>query len=161
MRKTLVVYFSRTGYTQKAAESIAAGCGADVEGIREHRGRRGILGYFRSAREALKGVQADIQPVAKQPEDYEVVILGTPVWAGKISSPMRAYLVANRDKFDQVAFFCTQHASGAEKVFRDMAELCPQPALATLALNDADIRSGGHKDKVDRFVKDLRPGVRR
>jgi hypothetical protein len=46
--KTLVVYFSRSGHTRQVAREIASRCGADLEAIREERGRAGLLGYWRS-----------------------------------------------------------------------------------------------------------------
>jgi hypothetical protein len=110
------------------------------------------LGYLRSAREALKKALIEIQPAAKDPQGYEVVVLGTPVWAGKISSPLRAYVMSQRGQFGQVAFFCTQHSSGAERVFNAMADLCSKQPLASVAFNDEDIRRERHWDKLKQFV---------
>jgi flavodoxin len=152
MHKTLVVYFSRTGYTRTIAEEIATRCGADLEGVRDVRSRSGVWGYLRSAREALRKTPVEIRPVTKDVTDYELVVLGTPVWASNICSPMRAYLSAHRGKFRQVAFFCTQGGSGADKVFHDMAELCAQQPLAAVALNDGEIKEGRYADKLNQFV---------
>ena len=116
MVRAVVVYFSRTGYTRKIAEAIAARCGADIEGIQDVRDRSGIWGYLRSAREALGERLIDIRPPIRNPSDYNIVILGTPVWASNICSPMRAYVTTHREEFRQVAFFCTQGGSGAKKV---------------------------------------------
>jgi flavodoxin len=46
MSRVLVVYFSRTGYTKTVAEGVATRCGADVEAVRERRGRRGFSAIF-------------------------------------------------------------------------------------------------------------------
>ncbi|HLF13144.1 MAG TPA: flavodoxin [Gammaproteobacteria bacterium] len=152
--RTLVVYFSRSGHTRKVAEEIAARCGADLEGIQDVRGRSGIIGYWRSAREALKKTAVETRPVTKDATGYELVILGTPVWASHLCSPMRAYLTANRGKLRQVALFCTQGGgSGAEKVFREMAELCGQRPLASVAVKDSEIKNGNYGDKLDRFLR--------
>ena len=152
MQKTLVVYFSRTGYTHKVAEQIAARCGADLERLQDARPRAGVWGYLRSAREALKKTLIEIRPVTKVPADYELVVLGTPVWAGNLCSPARAYLAAHRGQFRQVAFFCTQGGSGAEKVFCDMAELCAKQPVGTLALKDSEIKTGRYSNKLDQFL---------
>jgi flavodoxin len=155
MQRTLVVYFSRTGYTRKIAEEIAGRCGADVEAIEDVRARAGIFGYLRSAREAYKKRLIELRPAAKNPSDYDLVILGTPVWASNVSSPMRAYLTAHRGELKRVAAFCTQGGSGAEKVLSDMAELCGRKPVASLALNDGEIKRRGHTEKLDQFLGTL------
>jgi flavodoxin len=152
MPRALVVYFSRTGYTRKIAEDIAARCGADIEGIQDVRDRSGMWGYLRSAREALGKRLIDIRPPIRNPSDYNVVILGTPVWASNICSPMRAYVTTHREEFRQVAFFCTQGGSGAKKVLDDMAKLCKHRPVASLALNDEEIKRGLHAEKLNQFL---------
>jgi flavodoxin len=151
MGKQLLVYFSRSGNTRIIAEAIAAICSADIERIEEARSRSGIFGYFRSAREALGQRIVEIRPPGKNAADYDVVILGTPVWAGNLSSPMRAYLIAQRGRLNRVAFFCTQGGSGAENVFQQMAELCQQAPLARLAVNVRDIRRRQYSEKLQNF----------
>jgi flavodoxin len=155
MSKVLVVYFSRTGYTEKVAERVAERCGADVEAIREPRGRLGVLAYIRSAREALKRKPAEILPLLHDLKDYEVVLFGTPVWASHVSSPMRACLDTHRRSLRRVAFFCTQGSSGAEKVLEEMAGICGKRPETTLVLNASEIRQGGFEPKLDRFIDAL------
>ncbi len=156
MDKTLVVYFSRTGYTRRLAEEIAARCDADLESIQEAQRRSGVLGYWRSAREALGRTAVDIRALEKDPARYELVILGTPVWAGHVSSPMRAYLATNRAKLRQVAFFGTEGGSGAEKVFREMAELCGVAPTASEVFTDGEIDKHRYSAKLAAFVSAIR-----
>jgi flavodoxin len=153
MQKALVVYFSRTGRTRRVAEEIAARCAADLEGVEDVRSRSGIFGYLRSAREALSGTLVDIRPVTKDAGDYDLVVLGTPVWASHVCSPMRAYLTANRGRLRRVAFFATEGGSGADKVFREMAELCGLQPVASAVFTDREIEASGHTDKLVAFVR--------
>lgn len=155
MSKILVVYFSRTGYTEKVAERVAKRCGGEVETIREPRSRLGLLGYIRSAREALKGKPATIRPLLHDPARYDLVLFGTPVWAGRVSSPMRACLDAYKSSLGRVAFFCTQGGSAACKVPDEMAEICGKQPEATLVLRDSEIDDGRYESKVDHFVRAL------
>lgn len=155
MKKALVVYFSRSGYTQRIAEEIAARCGAEIERIQDARGRSGLLGYLRSAREALRKRAAEIAPGSARPSDYELVMIGTPVWAGNVSSPVRAYIAAHKSELRRVAFFCTQGGSGGAGVLADMAALSGQPAAANLVLNDRDIDKGLQAMKLRQFLETL------
>lgn len=155
MRRVLVVYFSRSGYTRKIAEEIASRCDADIEPIRDIRSRSGIFGYFRSAREAFKKRVIDIRPPTKNPSDYELIVLGTPVWAGNVSSPMRSYINAQRERFGQVAFFCTLGGSGASRVLGDMSALCVKRPVGTIAVTDAEIKKKSYAQKLDRFIESV------
>jgi flavodoxin len=155
MSPLLIVYFSRSGFTLAIAEAIRRQCGGELERIEEGRSRSGILGYLRSAREALRGAAVEIRPGTLRPRDFGLVVLGTPVWAGHVSSPMRAYLNAHRGELGRVAFFCTLGGSGASKVFAEMTALCQHEPIATLAVTDADIE----RDRYGGAVKDFAAAV--
>jgi flavodoxin len=152
MKKILVVYFSRTGYTRRVAEALAARCDADVEEIREPRARSGVWGYLRSAREAMGKHIVEIEAPVKRVEDYDLVVLGTPVWAGNVASPVRAYVSAQKPHLGRVAFFCTQGGSGAEKVLRALAELCGKEPVATLVVNDRTIDDRSYTERLAELV---------
>ena len=152
MGSVLTVYFSRTGVTRKIADEIRARCGGELEPIEDVRGRSGILGYFRSAREALKRITPEIRPAKLNPGNFDLVILGTPVWAGHLSSPMRAYLTAHKDELKHVAFFCTLGGSGAANVLAEMAALCERSPVATLAVTGADIKQGRYAGALEQFA---------
>ncbi|HUO67740.1 MAG TPA: flavodoxin [Gammaproteobacteria bacterium] len=155
MKRTLVVYFSRTGYTQRVAERIALAVDADCEPIRERSPRTGVLGYWRSAREALRKSAVEIAPASANPRDYALVVLGTPVWAGNMSSPIRAYIAQHKLDFARVALFCTQGGSGGEKVLRTMADLCGTSPVATICFNDSEIDRDLHFVKLQSFTAAL------
>lgn len=152
MAKILIVYCSRTGFTRKIAEEIGARCGGELEEIEEVRSRSGVLGYLRSAREALRKTVVEIRPGKSRPSEFDVVILGTPVWAGHVSSPMRAYVAAHKDELKQVALFCTLGGSGATSVLAEMAALCAREPLATVAVTDGDIERHRFGAALDAFA---------
>jgi flavodoxin len=156
MRKpVLVVYFSRSGYTRLVASEIATVMGADTEELQEPAARSGMLGYFRSAREALRGTLPELRPAKLDPREYDLVVLGTPIWASHVCSPVRAYIAAHKNDLGQVAFFCTEGGSGARKVFREMSALCGRSPLATLELEDGEIDRRKYADKLRQFIAAL------
>lgn len=153
MKSCLVVYYSRTGITQAVASRIAAECGCDIDPIRETRTRRGLPGYLRSGYEALAGKLPPIESPARNPADYQLVILGTPVWAGRVSAPMRSYLHANAARLPRVAAFCTMGGSGGDKVLDEIAALCGKAPVARLALSDREIGGERDREKIGRFAR--------
>ena len=156
LKDILVVCFSRSGYTRRIAQQMATALGADLEIIRERHSRQGLLGYWRSAHQALRETVIPLDPGTLHPKDYALVVVGTPVWAGNISSPIRAFLAQHRDDLLRVAFFCTQGGSGAPKVLDRMAALSDQSPVATTFFSDAEIDDGRHADRLKAFVAQLR-----
>jgi flavodoxin len=152
MGSVLIVCFSRTGFTRKIAEELQRRCGGDLEFIEDVRSRSGVFGYLRSAREAWRKAPVEIRPGKANPGQYELTILGTPVWAGNLSSPMRAYIDAHGTALRRVAFFCTLGGSGADKVMADMTQLCGKKPVATAAITDSEIKNGRYAAVLDEFV---------
>ena len=152
-RRILVVCYSRTGHTRQVAEAIAQRCDADLECIKDRDDRMGLLGYLRSAAQALLHHKPWIQPTRRAPADYSLVIIGTPVWAGNIASPVRSYAQRHGGRCRRVAFFCTCGGAGAEKVLAELQQLCGQRPLATLALRQQQVEEGRIDTAVDAFVK--------
>lgn len=158
MSRILIAYYSRTGFTRRIANDLAGRLMADVLPIEDVRPRRGLAGYFRSAREALRGTLAEIVPPTAHPERYHLVVLGTPVWAGHVSSPMRRFLHDHAGSMRRVAFFCTQGGRGAEQVFREMSALSGRDPEATCALNDGVISRNEFAPVLDEFVARITGG---
>lgn len=154
--KTLVVYFSRTGNTQALAEQIAHACSADLEGIEEGRYRLGAMGYVRSVAEALAQKEIPIRPSELDPADYDLVAVGTPIWAWNMSSPARSYLARHRGLFRNLALFCTFDGAGEAKVFSEMQSLCDQHACARLAVRTRDFHHDSYQLQLARFVEELK-----
>ena len=156
MGRALVVCYSLTGHTQRVADAVAARLGATLEPIRETRPRAGVAGYLRAGWEALRKRPAGIVPATHDPGDYDLVVVGTPVWAGNMSSPVRAYIDAHAGRLRHVAFFCTQGGSGGERVCSSMASLCGADPVATLVVTERQLRDGSSDDAVAAFTAALR-----
>lgn len=159
MNRILVVYYSLSGRTRRVAESIASALGADVEEIVDTADRTGLMGYVRSLTEGLLGMPSTIRPPVGNPAAYDLVIVGTPVWAWSVSSPVREYLNWMGGTPKRVGFFVTEAGAGGERVFRQMEELCGKPPLRTLELTERDQSDGGAAAKIEAFVEAI-PHVR-
>lgn len=153
--KTLVIYFSRTGHTQKIAEAIAANYGSDIEQIREVNDRFGVSKYLAAGRDAIFKRLGSIQPTDKDPAQYDLIILGTPIWAWNVTPPMRAYIAGHKSKLNQVAFFCTEGGAGGKRAFRQMADLIGKQPVATLEVTESDLKTGVDKEKLNTFYHSI------
>jgi flavodoxin len=151
----LITYFSYTGNTKRIADAIAEQCQADVERIEEVKLRKGVFGYLTAGRDAWKKRTSEIRRVESDPGNYDLVVVGTPVWAWNLTPAVRAFLAVHGAHIKRVAFFCTQGGSGADGVFKQMAELCGQEPIAALALTEGDVRKNNYAAKVRAFAKAL------
>ncbi|WP_042429135.1 flavodoxin family protein [Comamonas granuli] len=155
MGRILIVYYSRTGHTKRLAQELARRCDADLERIGERGSRRGAGGYLRSSVEAMLGWRPPLKPARHNPRDYDLVILGTPVWFWNMSSPMRAWIHRHRDDLTQVAMFCTYGGSGYTDALDGMERLCGHAAVARLALTQSAAEQCQHDPALDRFLLEL------
>jgi flavodoxin len=160
-RRTLVVYYSRSGHTREVAREVAAALGADLEEIGEPTDRTGVLGYLKSALEAIWGASSEIGPPRFDPGSYELVVIGTPVWYAAVSTPVRTYLWVERDRLPRVAFFLTHGGMGSDRVFGQMSALAGKRPTAKLALRVREIEGGEQRGKVSSFAKSLLPSAAR
>jgi hypothetical protein len=131
---------------------IAKTCEAELEVIQEPANRAGFLGYLRSAIQAALHLNAPIYPGKRTAKDYDIVIVGTPVWFWNMSSPVRTYLENNRKGFRKVAFFCTCGSAGQEKVLKDMERLCRRRAVATLNATNAEVSRHLPRNRLHKFA---------
>ncbi len=153
--KILVVYYSRSGLTRTLAQHIARSCHADIEAIEDESTwcqRSTPMGYVRCALEAILQVKPAIRPGKHAPADYDLTLIGTPVWFWRMSSPVRSYLQAHRHEIGKLAFFCTFGGSGELKVLKDLQQLSGKRSLANLAIRAAEISAKQYKVKAKNFA---------
>ena len=103
--KTLVVYYTRTGNSKFVAETIAAELGADIEEVTDLKKRQGRLAFLPAGRDAMRGKETEIAQTSRNPTDYDLIIIGQPVWAGSPTPAIRTYVNRNDLSGKNVALF--------------------------------------------------------
>ncbi len=111
----LVVFYSRTGKTKFVAEKIASELKADIEEVVDLTNRDGWLGWLKAGFDATIGRETEIGEMRKSPRDFDLTVVGTPVWNSRPSSAIRTYLKRNDFSEKKVAVFCTNEGIGKEK----------------------------------------------
>lgn len=155
MSRNLIIYYSRSGATRAIADELATALNAETIPIEDTRPRHGAAGYMRSLMEAARGSLPAIEPVHIDASNYDLILLGTPVWAAHASSPMRRFLFDTGHALPATAYFCTYGGRGYESAFQDMQALTGTPPLATLAIRNGNVRQGHHQAQMDRFLAKL------
>ena len=109
---TLVVYYSRTGNTKSIAETIAVELGADIEEVVDLKNRQGKLAFLPAGRDAMRGKETEIAQTKRTPADYNLIIIGQPVWAGSPTPAIRTYLNKSDLSGKKVALFFSDSGLG-------------------------------------------------
>ena len=129
----LCLYYSRTGNTKKAMQEIAEALDCECLEIRDKVDRSGTLGYLRCCFDAMhKRTSAVSRPNCRKPlSDYKLVILGTPVWAGRCSSVIRGFLKRRGYEIQNAAYVITHKSEQDYKdVFRERDVNLQTPPVA-------------------------------
>ena len=150
--KKLVVFYSRSGNTQKVALEIARSLRADVDEIIDLKDRtRKIIGWLIAGKDASQKKLTEIK-FKKDPKNYDLVIIGTPIWAWTMTPAIRTYL--SKNKIKKVAFFSTA-GSRKNKAFEEMAKLSKRP-VATCCIEERDIKANRYKESIKEFCDELK-----
>ena len=152
--RAVVVYYSRTGNTKIAAEAIAKGLGCDIEEILDQKKRKGLVGT--AGAYLNPKAETTIQEMRHDPMDYDVVIVGTPIWWYTVTPAVIAFLKKYKGQLKKAAFFYTCDADAKIKAFEDMQEHVGMAPASTLALESGAIKEGTFNGALSAFIDALK-----
>jgi len=156
MSRILITFFSMSGHTRRLAEEIRSATGADIEEIIEQRPRHGAWGVLRALWDASLRRKSGVLAAKHNPADYDLLVLGGPIWARHLASPVRTFAEQYGSRAKRVGFFCTEGKEGAETAFTDLEKLCQHKPVATLAVDAQHLAPESHRSDLGRFVACLR-----
>ncbi|MHA1986206.1 MAG: flavodoxin family protein [Promethearchaeota archaeon] len=120
MSKVLIVYYSLTGNTKFIADALINSIEADIlelKPIKELNADSSSKFVWGGYQSTMK-IKPKLRPFDINPLEYDLIILGTPVWAWNISPPMRSFL----SKFDltnkKVALWMSHAGDGIKAMKR-------------------------------------------
>ncbi|OCX43447.1 hypothetical protein A7X81_00240 [Campylobacter ornithocola] len=149
-KKSAIVYYSRTLNTHILAKYLQSITNSDLISLQ-------IINPYPNDFDAMSKIAKEerdrnfkpkLVSIEFNPNDYDVIFLGTPVWAGGISSPIRTFLSMYDFNSKVIAPFCTQVKDNIEGCIKDIQFLTPNAKI----LKGIDIQATFEKD--DKFLKD-------
>ena len=153
--RSIIVYYSRTGTTKKLGEAIAKALSSSTLEIIDMKNRSGPLGYLTGGKDAVTRKLTPIKPVNEDLSKYDLVVVGTPVWASNMAPAIRTILTEKKGSIKNTAFFCTAGEENAGKTFSEMQELTSAP-IATLQLTTNEVKGDKYFEKLEEFLKKLK-----
>ena len=155
-RNILVVYYSRTGSTRKVAEYITKQLDADMEAIIDMKKRSGVGGFVLGGKDSLMRKETEISEIKKDPSKYELVIVGSPIWAGNMPPAIRTYLNKYKANIESVAFFATSGGSSQVKIFEEVKSLLDKELISLMRICTKEIKDDSvFNAKLSSFIKNI------
>ncbi len=151
--KILCIYYSRTGSTKQAMTEIAEALDCEIVPVYDKVNRTGTIGWLRCGLDAMrKKTRPTVRLKTNRPlAEYELVILGTPIWAGRCSSIIRGFLKRHGYEMQNVAYVITHKSEELYKdVYRQMDLYLQGEHVADVSLRPGDT---GYHFWRDTFIK--------
>ncbi|MFA5104703.1 MAG: flavodoxin [Candidatus Margulisiibacteriota bacterium] len=119
--KTLVVFYSFEGNTRLLAEAIAGEIKADILElkVKDDIKSKGFMKYFWGGKQVFQKKSPELIPFDNDPNDYELIFIGTPVWAFTYAPAIRTLFTKIKLKDKKIALFCC-HEGGPAKTLENM-----------------------------------------
>jgi flavodoxin len=150
----LIVYYSRTGNTKKVAEELANKSGSKIAELIDEKNRSGGIGWLGAGRDALKNKLTSIKPLVEDISKYDLIIFGTPVWAGKMTPALRTFIQNYKDKIKNYAIFTTAGSSSSEPLFVEIKELIGKESKKNISFLSKEIKKD-FSQKINEFCSCL------
>jgi len=153
--KTAVIFYSYDGNCTFAAEQIAALLKADLVQIQtvDQKKRRGFVKILWGVSQIMSGRLPPLKPVNFDAASFDLIILGTPVWASSPAPAMKAFLSQTKFSGKKTALFMC-HAGGmgdAMDKFKSM--LKDNDIVSQIDFNSPLKNQENVKQQIEEWVK--------
>ncbi len=149
--KTLIVYYSWSGNTRKAAEAIQAAVGGDLFEIQT--AQPYPEAYRALTEQAKKEIADGYRPALKNSapdmSKYDVIFVGSPNWWGTIAPAVSTFLSEYDLSGKTVVPFVTHGGGGVQRTVADLTAQCKGCSVAK-----AFVTYGADLDGVGAWLKD-------
>ncbi len=152
----LVVYYSRTGNNRTIAESIASRLSADVDEIIDRKNRKGKLNWLLAGRDSRAKKLTEIE-YKKNPQEYDTIIIGAPIWAWNPIPPLRTYLQEVDLRGKRVAFFICSKTDAYNNMFQTLAEMTPDSEhVGNFGIQETRFKNEDYTADLEAFIDKIR-----
>ncbi|MBA4687461.1 MAG: NAD(P)H-dependent oxidoreductase [Candidatus Galacturonibacter soehngenii] len=157
--KAIIVYFSLEGNVKFVAEKIKKQLNADMLCLtpKKEYPTGKVSKFFWGGKSVMFNEKPKLESYQFNKEDYDVIVIGTPVWASSYTPPIKTFLSENDLSGKSVAFFACQSGNDASKCFEKLKnELKNCQVAATLALvNPAKKKTNEDQLQIDTFCYNI------
>lgn len=157
--KTIIVYYSLEGSTRKVAEKIAKEINADLLELQmvKEVPKKGFMKFMEGGRQASFGVCPKLKSYSFSISDYDRVIIGTPVWAGKPAPAINTFLKENELNYKVSAVFTLSGSGNNEGCLKKLKKVCPSILNDANLLDTNDVKNEElNERRINNFISRIR-----
>ena len=157
-----IVYFSLNGFVDAQAREISRETGAELIRLEPKTPypTKGLMKFLHGGKSALKGDAPELKLCEFDASRYDLVIFGTPVWAGTFAPPLRTFIQTHREalKGKRLAAFACMMGSGGEKTVEKLREALGADSLAASVILTDDKGKSQEKNAaaLQAFIRQCR-----
>jgi len=158
MAKSLVVYYSLTGNTRLVAEEIANSIKADLLEIKpvNEINPKGSLKFVWGGYQATMKKKPDLKPYEINPEEYDIIFIGTPVWAWTLTPPIRSFIGKHDLSNKKLALFMSAAGEGGKAMQKYKEVVSKSNILGDIMFQDPLLKSTeAAKHKAAKWAKEM------
>jgi flavodoxin len=146
--KPIIVYYSRTGKTRIVANTLNDQLSCEIEEIKSTEDREGFWGVITCVLDSLLDRDDVIEPFNKDLKGYNPIIIASPIWIGKLSSPARTFIKQSGLNGKEVYIVLTYNGSLTEEKENILKE-----GLTSQGTNLKELYKVVTKEKTDEEIK--------
>ena len=125
--KTAIVYYSMSGNTKMIAEMISKELSADMIELIPEKAYpdKGMRKFLWGGFAAVMSEKPKLYPYSFDAEQYDLILIGSPVWASNVAPPIRTFVEENKNalKEKQFGVFLCYAGGGADKALEKLKKL--------------------------------------
>ena len=156
--KKVVIFYSFEGNTKLMAENIAKTIDADLLELKQKKEikSKGFMKYVWGGKAAIMKTKPELLPFDKDIQEYDVLFIGTPVWAWTYAPPLNTFFASHSLLNKKIALFCC-HGGGKGKIFDKMKEALKDNQI----LGEIDFKEplknnpGANVQKAKKWAEDI------
>lgn len=158
--KAIIVYYSLTSNTEFVAKEISSRLNCDIlplEVLNPYPDK-GFKKFYWGGKSAVMKESPELKKYTFNKNDYDVIIFGTPVWAGTFTPPLRTFVKEN-DLSDKniVIFACSSGGKATNAINKLKDEIGIKSDILSLELVDPKNKYNEKIEKqIDDFIEEIK-----
>ena len=155
--KTIIIFYSLDGGTKNAAEIIAKELDADTLQLDTIKSLPdGKIKFFTGGGQVCLGICPKLKDYSFSPDDYDRIILGTPIWAGKYAPAIRTFLKSFKAAEKVTAVFTSSGSGNNEGCINALKKQLPGIKHTVSLVDKTCPGAENNSEKLQAFINELK-----
>jgi flavodoxin len=159
--KVAVVYYSMSSNTEYIAKLLQDKYKCDLIKLtpKKEYPDKGFKKFFWGGKSALMKETPELEDYKFDSKKYDMVIIGSPIWAGNYTPPIRTFINEYKDKINDkqiAAFFCCSGGSTVKAFEKLKKDLGINQFESEMTFVDPSNHKEETKDKFQEFIDKIR-----